>query len=55
MIERIKWNRQHFASGRGGLHFRECYRLHQSHRRRGEFDIVRISYIERGKVGGTEV
>ena len=47
MIERIRWNWHHFASGRAGLRFRERYRLHQS-RRRGGFDIVRISYI----VGG---
>jgi hypothetical protein len=44
MIERIRWNWRHFASGRAGLRFRERYRLHQS-RRRGGFDIVRISYI----------
>src|SRR5215207_11559093 len=48
MIERIRWNWHHFASGRPGLRFRERYRLHQS-RRRGGFDIVRMSYI----VGGT--
>lgn len=48
MIERIKRNWRHFASGRPGLRFRERYRLHQS-RRRGRFDLVRISYI----VGGT--
>ncbi len=47
MIKRIRWNLHHFASGRPGLRFRERYRLHQS-RRRGGFDIVRISYI----VGG---
>jgi hypothetical protein len=47
MIERIRWNWHHFASGRAGLRFRERYRLHQS-RRRGGFDIVRICYI----VGG---
>ena len=44
MIERIRWNWRHFASGRAGLRFRERYRLHQS-RRRGGFDIIRISYI----------
>ena len=44
MIERIRWNWRHFASGRAGLRFRERYRLHQS-RRRGGFDVVRISYI----------
>ena len=44
MIERIKRNWHHFASGRPGLRFRERYRLHQS-RRRGGFDLVRISYI----------
>ena len=44
MIERIRWNWHHFASGRAGLRFRERYRLHQS-RRRGGFDIIRISYI----------
>jgi len=44
MIERIRWNWHHFASGRAGLRFRERYRLHQS-RRRGGFDIVRICYI----------
>jgi hypothetical protein len=49
MIERIKRNWRHFASGRPGLRFRERYRLHQSRRRRGGFDIVRISYI----IGGT--
>src|SRR5215208_3233440 len=48
MIERIRWNWHHFARGRPGLRFRERYRLHQS-RKRGGFDIVRISYI----VGGT--
>ena len=47
MIERIRWNWHHFASGRAGLRFRERYRLHQS-RRRGGFDIVRICYF----VGG---
>jgi hypothetical protein len=45
MIERIRWNWHHFASGRPGLRFRERYRLHQSRRRREGFDIVRISYI----------
>ncbi len=49
MIERIRWNWHHFASSRAGLRFRERYRLHQSRRRRGRFDIVRRSYI----VGGT--
>jgi hypothetical protein len=49
MIKGIRWNWQHFVSGRPGLRFRERYRLHQSRRRRGGFDIVRISYI----VGGT--
>lgn len=44
MIERIKRNWHHFASGRPGLRFRERYRLHQS-RRRGGFDLVRLSYI----------
>ena len=44
MIERIRRNWHHFASGRPGLRFRERYRLHQS-RKRGGFDIVRISYI----------
>ena len=44
MIERIRRNWHHFASGRPGLRFRERYRLHQS-RRRGGFDLVRISYI----------
>jgi hypothetical protein len=48
MIERIRWNWHHFASGRPGLRFRERYRLHQSRRRRGGLEIVRISYI----VGG---
>ena len=48
MIERIRWNWHHFASGRSGLRFRERYRLHQSRRRREGFDVVRISYI----VGG---
>lgn len=48
MIERIKWSWHLFASGRPGLRFRERYRLHQS-RRRGGFDIVRLSYI----LGGT--
>ena len=47
MIERLRWNWHHFASGRPGLRFRERYRLHQS-RRRGRFDLVRIAYI----VGG---
>jgi hypothetical protein len=45
MIERIRWNWHHFASGRPGLRFRERYRLHQRRRRRVGFDIVRISYI----------
>ena len=44
MIERIRWNWHHFASSRAG----ERFRLRQSRRRRGRFDIVRISYI----VGG---
>jgi hypothetical protein len=48
MIERIRWNWHHFASGRSGLRFRERYRLHQSRRRRQGFDIVRISYISGG-------
>jgi hypothetical protein len=48
MIDRIRRNWHHFSSGRPGLRFRERYRLHQS-RRRGRFDLVRISYI----VGGT--
>ena len=48
MIERIKWSWQLFASGRPGLRFRERYRLHQT-RRRGGFDLVRLSYV----VGGT--
>jgi hypothetical protein len=48
MIERIRWNWHHFASSRVGLRFRERYRLHQSRRRRGRLDIMRISYI----VGG---
>jgi hypothetical protein len=49
MIERIRWNWHHFASGRPGLRFRERYRLHQSRRRRREgLDVLRISYI----VGG---
>jgi hypothetical protein len=47
MIERIRWNWRHFASGRAGLRFRERYRLHQSRRRSG-FDIVRMSYIAGG-------
>ena len=50
MIDRIRWTWHRFASGRAGLRFRERYRLHQS-RRRGRFDIVRISYI----VGGALV
>jgi hypothetical protein len=48
MIERIRRNWHHFASGRPGLRFRERYRLHQSRRRRGRFDLVRIFYL----VGG---
>jgi hypothetical protein len=48
MIERIKWSWRLFASGRPGLRFRERYRLHQS-RRRGGFDLVRLSYV----LGGT--
>ena len=48
MIERIKWSWHLFASGSPGLRFRERYRLHQS-RRRGGFDLVRLSYV----VGGT--
>jgi hypothetical protein len=48
MIERIRWNWHHFASGRPGLRFRERYRLHQSRRRRGGFDIVRIFYVTGG-------
>ena len=50
MIEGIRWNWQHFVSGRPGLRFRERYRLNQSRRRRRQgFDMVRIFYI----VGGT--
>ena len=48
MIERIRWNWHHFASGRAGLRFRERYRLHQSRRRRGGLDIVRIFYVTGG-------
>jgi hypothetical protein len=48
MIERIRWNWHHFANSRAGLRFRERYRLHQSRRRRGRLDIVRIFY----SVGG---
>jgi len=51
MIERIRWSWHHFASRRAGLRFRERYRLHQSRRRRGGLEIVRISYI----VGGTSL
>jgi hypothetical protein len=47
MIERIRINWHIFARGRPGLRFRDRYRLHQS-RRRGGFDIVRISYIGGG-------
>lgn len=47
MIERLRWNWQHFARGRPGLRFRERYRLHQS-RRRGGIDIVRIFYLTGG-------
>lgn len=49
MIERIKRNWHHFASGRPGLRFRERYRLHQSRRRRGGFSLARIFYL----VGGS--
>jgi hypothetical protein len=48
MIERIKISWRLFASSRPGLRFRERYRLHQSRRRRGGLEIVRICYI----VGG---
>jgi len=48
MIERIRWSWRHFASRRAGLRFRERYRLHQSRRRRGGLEIVRISYIAGG-------
>jgi len=48
MIERIKWSWYLFVSGRPGLRFRERYRLHRS-RRRGGFDLVRLSYV----LGGT--
>ena len=48
MIERIRWNWHHFARGRPGLRFRERYRLHQSRRRRGGLDIVRIFYLTGG-------
>ena len=48
MIDRIKWSWHLFASDKPGLRFRERYRLHQS-RRRGGFDLVRLSYV----VGGT--
>jgi hypothetical protein len=51
MIERIRWSWHHFVSRRAGLRFRERYRLHQSRRRRGGLEIVRISYI----VGGTSL
>src|SRR5215207_1007131 len=47
MIERIRISWRIFARSRPGLRFRERYRLHQS-RRRGGFDIVRISYIACG-------
>lgn len=48
MIERIRWNWQHFARGRPGLRFRERYRLNQSRRRRGGLDIVRVFYLTGG-------
>ncbi len=48
MIGRMKTSWRIFAGGRPGLRFRERYRLHQS-RRRGGFDLVRLSYV----VGGT--
>src|SRR5215210_1666 len=51
MIERIRKSWHHFAGGRAGLRFRERYRLHQSRRRRrGPFDLVRLSYILSGGV-----
>lgn len=49
MIERIKKNWSLFASSKPGWRFRDRYRLHKS-RRRGRFDIVRLSYVFGGVV-----
>lgn len=49
MIERIKKSWLLFASSRPGWRFRDRYRLHKS-RRRGRFDLVRLSYIVGGVV-----
>ena len=48
MIERTRHSWHLFARRRPGVRFRERYRLHQSRRRRGRFDLVRLLYI----VGG---
>ena len=52
MIERMRESWRLFARSRPGLRFRERYRLHQSRRgkRRGRFDLVRLSYIVSGIV-----
>jgi hypothetical protein len=48
MMERIREDWHHFASGRAGLRFRERYRLHQSRRKRDRLDLVRLAYIAGG-------
>ena len=49
MIDRIKKSWLLFTSSRPGWRFRDRYRLHKS-RRRGRFDLVRISYVVGGVV-----
>jgi len=50
MIERIRTSWYIFARRRAGVRFRERYRLHQSRRRPGRFDLVRLLYIVGGVV-----
>lgn len=49
MIERIKKSWALFASSQPGWRFRDRYRLHKS-RRRGRFDLVRLSHVIGGLV-----
>lgn len=49
MIERIKKSWRLFASSKPGWRFRDRYRLHKS-RKRGRFDLARLSYIMGGSV-----
>jgi hypothetical protein len=50
MIERVRQSWHLFVRSRPGLRFRERYRLHQSRRRGGRFDLVRLLYIIGGVV-----